>query len=295
MLQLNNWILFNYICFTNVNSTLIIHLKFCVMKFCPQCGSALKEGSKFCASCGFRVDQPQIENAHHPTYDSPTSARQPFYPTTQPESIPSVDAEINLTPVQTGLIQRVIGIITNPKHEWLVIKSEKPRPAKLVLGYALILTFIPAISTFLVYGVIGLENNRTILKSIPAGLIQGGTQLISSILGVFLFAWMIDKLAPLFDSERNFGRSLQLAVYSTTAQWLAGVFLMVSGAKWLTTAAGLYAIYLLATGLPVLKGTPKNKVAWYVITALIGILVIAFVLSLMILAIFETLFTSAGN
>ena len=182
--------------------------------------------------------------------------------------------------------------MSNPKQEWLVIGKEKPNVGNLIFGYTLVLTLIPAISTFLAYGFIGVDQMGTSFRNIPAGLIQAFTQLISSVIGVYLFAWLVDILAGSFGSEKNFGRSLQLAVYSTTAQWLAGIFLLFDGTRWLSYLASLYAIYLLITGLPVIKRTPPNMVAGYVIVTLICVLLISFVISFIILSIFGLLFAS---
>ena len=33
------------------------------MKFCPNCGSEIKEGAKFCPKCGFNIEQMTNPNA----------------------------------------------------------------------------------------------------------------------------------------------------------------------------------------------------------------------------------------
>ena len=267
------------------------------MKFCPQCGTELKEGSKFCPSCGFRIAAPQNESTQSaPVYTPPpTPAPPPEYRTQEPVGYHQGNfnqSDLNTGLNNRGLLQRAIGIITNPKQEWLVIGNEKPNVGNLIFGYTLVLTLIPAISTFLAYGFIGVDQMGTSFRNIPAGLIQACTQLISSIVGVYLFAWIVDLLAGTFGSEKNFGRSLQLAVYCTTAQWLSGIFLLFDGTRWLSYLAALYAIYLLITGLPVLKRTPPNKVTGYVVMIFICVLLISFVISFIVLSVFGILFAS---
>ena len=266
------------------------------MKFCPQCGKELNEGGKFCVFCGYRVVAPQNEFTQTaPIYEPPPAPAPAYQPkqTVSNQSSTYNQSYINTSSDHTGLLQRAIRIISNPKQEWLVIGNENPSVGNLIFGYTLVLTLIPAISTFFAYGIIGVEQMGTSIMSIPAGLIQSITQIISSLIGVYLFAWVIDKLAPSFGSEKNFGKSLQLAVYSTTAQWLAGIFLLFDGTRWLSYAAGLYSIYLLITGLPVLKRTPPNRVTGFVVVTIICVLLISFVISSIILSIFGLIFASS--
>ena len=48
---------------------------------------------------------------------------------------------------------------------------------------------------------------------------------------------------------------------------------------------GLYAIYLLAVGMPVMKGTPKDKLIGYVALTIVAMIVIGLVVALIIGAI----------
>ena len=101
-------------------------------------------------------------------------------------------------------------------------------------------------------------------------------------------------LAPSFDSQKNFGRSLQLAVYASTPQWVAGILLLLSTTlSMLIMLISLYAIYLLAVGMPVLKNTPKEKVVGYVALTIVAMIVIAIVLTLILGAILGLFFAGS--
>jgi hypothetical protein len=120
-------------------------------------------------------------------------------------------------------------------------------------------------------------------RSLGSGFQAGLVQLLSAVIGVYLLAWVIDMLAPSFESEKNFGRSLQLAVYASTPQWVAGILLLLSTSmSMLILLFGLYAIYLFAVGLPVLKNTPKDKIVGYVALTIIAMIVISLVLVLIL-------------
>mgnify|MGYP001477096955 FL=1 len=250
------------------------------MKFCTSCGSELCEGVKFCPSCGKPI---QAESQPQSPVNQPvTPPSPPVYQAPQP----AYEEPVYGTAKHTNLIQRVINIITKPKEEWRVIASEKPDTTKLLVGYALILAAIPAIASFIKFGVIGVTYWGYTSRSIAGGIQYGLVQLLSALIGVYILAWIIDLLAPSFDSKKDFGRSLQLAVYSTTPQWLAGILLILgTSMSILVLVIGLYAIYLLAVGMPVIKETPKEKVVGYVVVTIIAMIVLTFVVALIIGAI----------
>jgi len=133
-------------------------------------------------------------------------------------------------------------------------------------------------------------------QSISAGIQTALIQLLSAVIGVYLLAWVIDLLAPSFDAEKNFGRSLQLAVYSSTPQWIAGILLLFSvTASLLILLVSLYAIYLLAVGMPVLKKAPQEKVVGYVALTIIAMLGISFLLALILGSILGMFFVGNMN
>jgi hypothetical protein len=261
------------------------------MKFCPNCGAELKPEAKFCAACG----TPIVATTPPPV--EPTPQPQPNYQKQEPVYEQAKEATAAFKETITGntnIIQRVIHIITKPKDEWQVIATEQPNAMKLIGGYALILALIPAVSAFIKYGIIGMSFMGYTSRSIGSGIQTGLIQLLSAVIGVYLLAWVIDLLAPSFDSQKNFGRSLQLAVYSSTPQWVAGILLLFSTTmSMLIMVIGLYAIYLLAVGMPVLKGTPKDKVVGYVALTIVAMIVIGLLLALILGAILGLFFAGS--
>ncbi len=260
------------------------------MKFCPNCGAELKPEAKFCAACG----TPIVAVAPPPV--QPASQPQPNYQQQEPvheQAREAANAFKEAVTGNTNLVQRVINIITKPKQEWYVIAGEQPNAMKLIGGYALILALIPAVSAFLRHGVIGYSILGNAYRSIGSGIQFGLVQLLTAVIGVYLLAWVIDLLAPSFNSEKNFGRSLQLAVYSSTPQWVAGILLLLSTTMgMLIMLLGLYAIYLLAVGMPVLKSTPKDKVVGYVVLVIVAMIVITLVMALILGAFLGLFFVS---
>lgn len=255
------------------------------MKFCPNCGAELKPEAKFCVACGTPI---AVKQPVEPSPVEPTPQPQPNQPQQEPVYEQAKEASNAFKEAITGntnIVQRVINILTKPKQEWEVIATEQPNAMKLIGGYALILALIPAVSAFIKYSIIGISFMGYTTRSLGSGIQTGLVQLLSAVIGVYLLAWVIDLLAPSFESEKNFGRSLQLAVYASTPQWVAGILLLFSTTlSMLILVIGLYAIYLFAVGLPVLKNTPKDKVVGYVALTIIAMIVIAVVLRLILAA-----------
>ena len=259
------------------------------MKFCQNCGANLEPETKFCASCGSPAPT-TAPQANEPTPEQPQASRsqEPDYQNVREVTHAFTEAISG----KTNIVNRAIRIITNPRQEWQVVAGERPEIMQLIGGYALVLALIPAICGFIKYGIIGVNIMGYEGQSIASGIQVALIQLISAIIGVYLLAWVIDLLAPSFDSEKNFGRSLQLAVYSATPQWIAGILLLFSVTMSLLIALiSLYAIYLLATGMPAIKNTPSEKVTGYVAVSIIAMIGIGFVLSLFIASLLGIFFT----
>jgi hypothetical protein len=256
------------------------------MKFCPNCGAELKPEAKFCAACGTPIPI-ETTTAQVPKSQIDTQLNEPIY-----EHVKEVSYAFKETiRDNTNLVQRVKNIILKPKEEWLVIANEQPNSIKLIGGYALILALIPAVSTFIGYAIIGTSEFMGFSgRSLSKGISEGFTQFISTIIGVYLLSYVIDWLAPSFESEKNFGKSMQLAVYSGTAMWVAGILLIIPGVHYLSILVGLYSIYIFATGLPLLKGTAKDKIIGYVALTIIAMVLILAFLALILGGILALLF-----
>lgn len=260
------------------------------MKFCPNCGAELKPEAKFCAACGTPIAATPPPPAQPMPPSQPVYQQEPVYEQAKEASSAFREAISG----NTNIVQRVINIITKPKAEWQVIAQEEPNAMKLIGGYAFILALIPALSAIIKYGIIGISFMGYTSRSLSSGIQTGLIQLLSAIIGVYLLAWVIDLLAPSFDSQKNFGRSLQLAVYSSTPQWVAGILLLLSTTmSMLIMLIGLYAIYLLAVGVPILKGTPKEKVVGYVALTIIAMIAITLVVTLILGAILGLFFVGS--
>jgi hypothetical protein len=162
-----------------------------------------------------------------------------------------------------NIAQRAQAILLRPKEEWITIKAEPTSLAGLFTSYALVLAAVPAVFQFL--GRVLVER-LPVIGHWPVGtaLANAAVAYVLNLATVYLFALILDALAPSFGSARNMTSALKLAVYSMTPGWVAGVLYIFPGLWVLGVLASLYGIYILYVGFETpLMETPKDKVGSY--------------------------------
>ena len=180
-----------------------------------------------------------------------------------------------------NLVERAKNIIMTPKTEWSVIAAEEPNVTQILTGYVIPLALIPAVASVIGYGVIGSGMGTSLTWGIGMGIIS----FVSTVLGVYLTAFVVDFLAPNFGSQKNFGRSMQLVAYAYTPAWVAGILNIVPAIGVIAALAGLYGLYLMYLGFPHTMKTPEDKVIVYLIVAIVALIVIYMILGAILTAI----------
>jgi hypothetical protein len=181
-----------------------------------------------------------------------------------------------------SFITRAKNILLTPASEWLVIDGETETPQSLLGKYVIPMALIPAIAKFIGFGLIGVNAFFFRLGGPTWGAIEACNSFVSSLIGYFASTYVIDALAPSFDSPKNAGKSAQLVAYSYTASWVAGILFILPSLSVVALLLALYGIYLFYLGIPVLKKTPEDKRATYMIVSAIVIIVIFIVVGVII-------------
>lgn len=160
------------------------------------------------------------------------------------------------------LVERIKAILLTPQTEWKVIEQEHDTLFDLLIGYVAILAAIPEIAHFIGQSFIGGYT------PVVPNLVRAIVVYLVSFAMVYIIAGVIDLLAPRFGAEKNFANAVKLSAYSHTPLWLGGVFLLVPGLSFLLIL-GVYGLYLLWIGLPMLMKVPDEKALPYaaVVTA----------------------------
>ena len=190
-----------------------------------------------------------------------------------------------------NLIERAKNILLSPNKEWDVINGEQPNTPGIITGYVLPLAGAAAVAAFIGYGFIGINFGFGIrLKGMDWGIYHALVVLGGALLSVFICAFVIDALAPSFGSEKNMGRSVQLAAYSFTPAWIGGLLAVLPALGIVGSLAGLYGLYLLYIGIPKLKKTPADKQVGYFVVSLVVMIVVSIVIQLILKKIFLAIF-----
>ena len=178
-----------------------------------------------------------------------------------------------------SLVDRAKNIIVSPKTEWPRIDAEPATIGGIYTSYVMILAAIPPVALalglilFLPSGVTayGMVFGITTTSIIVGAVLQYGLALAS----VYIIALIIDALAPTFGSTKNQLQAFKVAAYYPTALWVASILLIIPGIGFLAMlAGGIYSLYLLYLGLPVLMKTPADKVVGYFVVTLIVAIVV---------------------
>jgi Yip1 domain len=174
-----------------------------------------------------------------------------------------------------NLVDRVKRILMSPRTEWEVIDSEATTPAQLYTGYIVPLAAIGPIAQIIGYSVFGISVPFMGTYRVPIGsaITSALVTYVLSLAATYVLALIIDALAPTFNGQKSQIQALKVAAYSSTASWVAGIFHLIPGLR-LLTILGLYSLYLLYLGLPILMKAPREKAMAYTAVVILAAIVL---------------------
>jgi hypothetical protein len=170
-------------------------------------------------------------------------------------------------------------ILLRPKPTWEVIDTEPATVNGLYTGYAMILAALPPIAGLLgnlaLSPLMGHLAAFSFMGSIVWAVVQYGLALV----GIYVFARVVDVLAPSFDGMSNQIQAFKAVVYGATASWVGGALVFIPVLGWLIAfAGGLYSLYLFYLGLPKLMKVPEAKALGFVAVSIIVVVLIQMVI-----------------
>jgi hypothetical protein len=179
-----------------------------------------------------------------------------------------------------NLIDRVKRILLQPKEEWQVISGEITTTSELYKNYIMLLAAVGPVAAFIGMSIVGISVPILGTFRVPftTAIASTAVHYVLGLIGVYILAMIIDYLAPTFSGEKNMDQAFKLAAYSYTAGWLAGIFVIIP-ALGILSILGLYSIYLLYTGIPVLMKAPQEKSLGYTVAVVVAAIIIFVVIS----------------
>jgi hypothetical protein len=185
------------------------------------------------------------------------------------------------------IIERVKAIVLKPRETWETIQGEDTTIPELLKNYLLILAAVPAVASLLGKWIIGIQIPFVGVYrfSFGASLVTSVLWYVFTIAGIWLAGKVTSYLAPNFGSTQNDVKGFQVAVFCYTPYLAAGVLNIIPALGVIVFLAGLYGLYLLYIGLPILMNTPKEKSLPYTITIIVVMILIYIIVSIIIGAI----------
>jgi len=176
-----------------------------------------------------------------------------------------------------ALVDRVKNILLSPRTEWPVIDAEPATVASLYTGYIMPLALIPVVCQAIGMSLIGFSIpfvGGHYKSPLGSALMSAAVMYCFALIGVFIISLVVDALAPSFGGTKNSVQALKVVAYAYTASWVGGIFSLLPALSWVALFFGLYSLYLLYLGLPVLMKSPQDKAVGYTVVVIICSIVI---------------------
>lgn len=250
---------------------------------CPKCNKPVPANARFCGSCGQQIEAPsaasQAPQTPPPQTPAMAAAAGGASAAVSGAAAATSKAWAAAAASAPGLLSRVKNIVLSPKAEWPVIAPEPTTAAQLFVGYVMPLAVLAALIGFLRMSVLGVNSafGTSFRMPIASGLTYTVMMFVSALFGVFVVGLIINALAGTFSGAKDQRQALKVSAYSLTPAMLSSVLaLSPILPTLLQLLAGLYGIYVLYLGLPVLMQSPKEKAFGYtasvvICTILVGI------------------------
>jgi hypothetical protein len=173
-------------------------------------------------------------------------------------------------------VDRVRGILVDPRAEWPVIADEPATVGSIYRGYVFPLAAIPAVCSAI--GNLGIGAGLPVVGAVrfsPMWAVRSAVTLyVELLLALYLIALIIATIAPLFGGQRDLIQALKVSAYSATPCFIVGVFAVIPG-LWIAKLVGLiglfFAVYLLHLGLPAVMKTPRRSAWAYTTTTVVAV------------------------
>jgi hypothetical protein len=181
-----------------------------------------------------------------------------------------------------SLVDRIKGILLDPKAEWPRIAAEPATVQSLYTSWIMILAAIGPVvillSSLLFAASLGFTSAFAVRAAVAA--------YVNSLVVVALLALIADTLAPSFGGSKDYIRSLKLIAYSFTAVWVAQIALIVPVLGWLVVLAALiYGFYLFFIGAPMLGRCSADRVVPYTIVVVLCAVVVGIIVQRLLFAV----------
>jgi Yip1 domain len=172
------------------------------------------------------------------------------------------------------VLRRALRLIVSPAREWEAVAAAELPSGKVLLGYVVPLSAVPAVAWMIglaIFGAdLGFRDEDVVPLTLTLGrtLYSGAVTLAGSVLSVLALAAAFYLVAPMYATPRHWRRALAVAAYGTTPLWVAGVLLVKPGLVIVGLVAFLHCCHRYYAGLQRVAGVKRGDAAEYVAISL---------------------------
>lgn len=164
----------------------------------------------------------------------------------------------------------------------------------LTFRYLMPMAAIPAVANLIGWGIVGRTYRTwgmvTTVRDWSKAFSFGFSSFLAAVITVWVAAFLADRLAGSFRSEKNFIQSFRLMVYAMTPVLLGGVFNLIPSISMVGSVIALYAVVLLYTGIPLMKRTHEESRTSYLLVVMVLLLICYNVSHLVLNGLFDLIF-----
>ena len=164
-----------------------------------------------------------------------------------------------------GLTARIKNIVFTPRLEWRVIQAEPTSISRLYSGYVMPMAAFAAVMSFIRMSVVGVDvpTGGTIRVPFASGVFTSLLTFVMSLIGLYLVGLVINGLASVFGGRPDQRQALKTAAYALTPAWLGTALSFLPMGSLLQFIAGLYGVYVLYIGLPIMMQAKEDGAGGY--------------------------------
>ncbi len=181
------------------------------------------------------------------------------------------------------MLRRVGAILATPRTEWVKIAAEPASVPSIMIGWVAPLAAIGPVAKLIGSQLIRYTGDGMHMPPpFATALTEAVLSYLLSLVGVYLLSLIVNGLAVTFKGKRDGVQALKLAGYGATAAYLAGIF-EIWPPLGILEALGLYSLYLIFAGLPVLMHVPRKRALAYTVVTMLAAIGMTILLTLTVM------------
>lgn len=199
---------------------------------------------------------------------------------TEPYSGANSNSSQSLPIDSAKIISKAKAILSDPKNVWTGLKNEQVSIKALFQGYFLPLAAIGALCGFLGMWLFGFSiAGITVRAPFFGGLIGAVLKCAMTLIGIGVGGFIVHQLAGRFGGNATLEHGIKLIGYGSTAALLANFLSIIPALGIIGFLLGLYSIYTIYQGIPVMTGVPIEKRLIFFISTLVVSFIAFFIIA----------------